>query len=68
MSTIRTQWKNLLQKDMTRKEFLGLVGFAALVICNIEPMLRLFGKDLRHPASSDARGQTYGKANKLRKL
>jgi hypothetical protein len=57
MSTIQTRWQSLLKRNMSRKEFLGLLGLAALIVLNIEPLLRLFGKS-GHPPVDDGYGST----------
>ena len=49
MSNIKTQWQDLLKRDMTRKEFLGMLGLGALILLNIEPLLRLFGHGSKYP-------------------
>lgn len=44
MGTIQTPLQNLMKKKMTRKEFLGAVGMAALIVLNIEPILKMLTK------------------------
>ena len=44
MATRHTPWQALMQREVSRKEFLGLMGLGALILLNLEPILQLFGK------------------------
>lgn len=43
-----------MQREVSRKEFLGLMGLGALILLNLEPILQLFGKIHTNAASVQA--------------
>ena len=53
MSSIQTPFQNLMKKEMTRKEFLGAIGMAALIVLNIEPVIRLLTHSSSHEVASE---------------
>jgi hypothetical protein len=54
MAIAQTSLQTLMKKEMTRKEFLSCLGLAALVILNIEPLLRMLGKSSPRHVSTDS--------------
>lgn len=46
-------FQKLMQREMTRKEFLGAIGMAALIVLNIEPIIRLFTGSSSHATTTN---------------
>jgi hypothetical protein len=48
MSTVQTSIQNVIKKEVARKDFVGTLGMAALIILGIEPILKLLAKPTTH--------------------
>jgi len=60
MDKIQTPFQSLLQRELTRKEFLVVLGLALLVVLKIEPIFRLFGKGHDSPLVAPSSHDPYG--------
>jgi hypothetical protein len=63
MNMVQTSWRDLCNRDLTRKEFLSFVGIAPFLVLNMESLLRLVS--LRSTASPDQLS-SYGSTQKGR--
>jgi hypothetical protein len=53
--------QTLLQKEMTRKEFLGTIGLAAASILGFSSVVRLLNNKHQSSSQSGYGARTYGK-------
>ncbi|MGB4759481.1 MAG: hypothetical protein WBP26_05495 [Candidatus Saccharimonadales bacterium] len=54
---MQKQLANVLQKDMTRKEFFMAIGCGAAAMAGVGTLLQLFGKDVTAPFQQQATQQ-----------
>lgn len=54
---MQKQLANVLQKDMTRKEFFMALGYGAAAMAGIGTILQMFGKDITAPFQQQTTNQ-----------